>query len=355
MEKLLVEGKNLTDAGIEKAVAILAQGGVIAFPTETVYGIAARADKDIAVNRLYSLKGQRQDKPFSIALGDPRLALSRYFLPLDPFGYKLVENFWPGPLTIVYYQKEEADKKIGIRIPDHFIASQILKRIDFPIFLPSANRSNQKEALAGSEVEAIFGSSIDLIIDAGKVEHKKPSTVVDLTYKPFKILREGAVSEQEIAAIFITKRILFVCTGNSCRSPIAEYLLREYLKREKGALAQRYQIFSAGIAANQGASPSSKSQKIMSEYEGIDMSGFKATQITRQMILSSDYIFAMEDFQVESIINKVPSAKARVFNLKKLLPSGSDYIPDPIGQSTAFYQDVYQIIKKSVLELVEWL
>ncbi len=353
MEKFIVDAQNLKEAEIKKAADILMQGGIIAFPTETVYGLAARADRKDAVERLYSLKRRPPDKPFSVALADVSVAVNQYFSVLAPFGYRLIESFWPGPLTLIYYQKTSG--KIGIRVPSGFVASKILEQVNFPVFLPSANRSGRKEAVSADEVEEIFDQELDLIVDGGRIQNRKASTVIDLTYKPFKILREGLISEDKIAAVFIKKRILFVCTGNSCRSPVAEYIFRECLKKEKGIFAQRYEIISAGISAVEGMPPAEDAKRVVQQEENIDISQSKAAQVTDEMILSSDYIFTMEDSQLNYILKQVPSAQARVFNLKRFLPVDSADIPDPIGKSYGFYKNVYNIIKEATSELVDWL
>ncbi|MCF7874621.1 MAG: threonylcarbamoyl-AMP synthase [Candidatus Omnitrophica bacterium] len=354
MEKVAVNENNFKQSDIEKAANMLSQGKIVAIPTETVYGLAARTDKKTAVARLYSLKGRPLDKPFSIALADSGQAINQYFLTLNPFGYRLIEKFWPGPLTLIYYQKPEG--KIGVRIPANFAARNILKQLKTAVYLPSANLSGQKEAVSADEVEDAFNGNIDLIVDGGQPRYKKSSTVIDLTYKPFKILREGVVSERQIASIFIRRRILFVCTANSCRSPVAEYLLRRYLEKEKRAFLQRYEIISAGIAASDRMHPPEYIQKIMKSQEGLDIAEFKANQVTKQMVFSSDYIFTMEDSQKEYIIKQVPSARARVFNLNRFLPfNDREKIPDPIGKDFAFFETVYDRIKKAIVELVDWL
>ncbi|MCF7916985.1 MAG: threonylcarbamoyl-AMP synthase [Candidatus Omnitrophica bacterium] len=354
MKKITVDSRKIKKSSIRKAAKMIAKGKIVAIPTETVYGLAARADRDETVRRLYALKERPKEKPFSVALADPNIAVNQYFLTLPPFGYRLIENFWPGPLTIVYYQKSEG--KIGVRIPSHSIANSILQQLDFAVFLPSANRSGQDETISAAEVEEVFGDDIDLIVDGGRTDDKKSSTVIDLTYKPFKILREGLVTEKQIASIFIKRRILFVCTGNCCRSPMAEYLLKSYLQKEKPALSQRYEIISAGIAAPEGKHPPGPLQEIMKKQEGIDISRSEATKLTKQMVLSSDYIFTMENSQRARIVKQVPAAAPRVFNLNKFLPpSAESTIPDPIGKSFIFYENVYNVVKRAIVELVDWL
>jgi len=241
-------------------------------------------------------------------------------------------------------------------LPAYVITNEILTELGDAVYLPSANISGQKEAISALEVEDAFGSQLDLIVDGGKCTYSQPSTVVDLTSCPFKVLREGVVDERDIIKIFVRKRILFVCTGNSCRSPMAQFLLHKYLKKVQPYFDERYEIISRGISAPEGLKASSSVVSILKEKEGLDASEFYAQRLDRSTILSSDLIFCMEDAQVKYILEVEPKAEGRVFNLKKFLPLGAENdIPDPVGRNLAVYREVYQIIKEAVLELKDWL
>jgi tRNA threonylcarbamoyl adenosine modification protein (Sua5/YciO/YrdC/YwlC family) len=354
MKKITINPSKVDFSLLKEAVKIIKEGGIVAIPTETVYGLAARADKEEVVERLYDVKQRDRAKPFSYVVDNVKKAIDGYFSVLPPFGYRLIENFWPGPLTIVYYSLDE--KKIGVRVPSHVIAQYILREVNCAVYLPSANISGQKEVSSAEDVENIFNGNIDLIVDGGKSLYSKASTVIDLTYHPFKILREGVVTEKEIIETFIKKRILFVCTGNTCRSPMAEFLLKKYLLEKKPYLSQRYQIISRGTFSLDGQPASSIVIDIMREKEGLEMNGFSSNRLNREIILSSDLIFTMEDTQKDYVLKIEPTAEGRVFNLKKFLPPDLEKdIPDPIGKNYKFYEEVYSLIKKAILELKEWL
>lgn len=339
---------------VKQAAEIISQGGIVALPTETVYGLGGRADKKEVVDKLYALKRRPKDKPLSFVLDSADKAIRNYFDIFPPFGYRLIEKFWPGPLTIIYYTSE--DKKIGVRVPSHVVANAVLRMLNFPIYLPSANISGEKEAVNASQVESIFDGKIDLIVDSGNCKYSQSSSVVDLTQKPFKVLREGVISEDEIVKVFIKKRILFVCTGNSCRSPMAQFLLEKYLQQTKVYFKERYEIISRGISAFAGMKASLPTVNILKEKEGIDIHDFYAKKLDRYILLSSDLIFTMEDAQSDYILKFEPKVEGRVFNLKKFLPSELEKdIPDPIGKSDAVYQEVYFLIKTAILELRDWL
>ncbi|MBU2044765.1 MAG: threonylcarbamoyl-AMP synthase [Candidatus Omnitrophica bacterium] len=354
MKTLVIDPKNINQSLVEQAVTKLSEGGIVSLPTETVYGLACRVDNQAAVNRLYELKARPKDKPFSLALGSVDEVFKSYFDVLPPFAYRLIEKFWPGPLTLVYYTRD--DKKIGIRVPAQEITQRILQDLGLAVFLPSANLSGQKEAVTAKEVEDTFGSKIDLIVDGGPADLSTASTVLDLTQKPFKVLRDGSISEEDIAKVFIRKRILFVCTGNSCRSPMAQYLLEKYLRETKLYFEDRYEIISRGISAPEGLAASGAVVDILKSKEGVDIRDFSARRLTRQIVFSSDLIFTMEDRQADYILNSIPSASGRVFNLKKFLSPGSEQdIPDPISQPMPVYEKVYSLIKEAILELRDWV
>lgn len=353
MKKISIDARNIDQALIKTAAQIIIQGGVVAIPTETVYGLAGLTNQEVA-KRLYTIKKRANDKPFALAFGDVSKAISNYFEVMPPFGYRLIEKFWPGPLTIVYYNSK--GENIGIRVPAHAIASEILKEVNKAVYLPSANLSGEKDSLTASEVEAAFDGNVDLIVDGGKCDYSKVSTVLDLTFKPFRVLREGAVSEEEIAKIFIRKRILFVCTGNSCRSPMAQYLLEKYLKEDRPYFDERYEIISAGTSAYSGAKISSLVEDILSDKENIDTGAFRSRLLDRYNLLSSDLIFTMEDRQRQYVLNFEPSTEGRVFSLKEFLPEQfKKDIPDPIGRDINFYDEVYSLIKEAILELRDWV
>jgi tRNA threonylcarbamoyl adenosine modification protein (Sua5/YciO/YrdC/YwlC family) len=354
MKRITIDPGDIDAAFIREIRDQILQGKIVALPTETVYGLAVRADKKEAVQRLYEIKERPPDKPFTLTVGSIHEAYSLYFSILPPFGYRLMERFWPGPLTLIYYSPE--DEKVGVRVPAHRVAQEVLKGVGAPVYLPSANISGMPDATTAGEVEAALGEAVDLIVDSGPSHYARPSTVLDVTFYPFKMLRRGVVTEREIIEVFVKKRIIFVCTGNTCRSPLAEYLLKKYIALEKPYLKERCEIFSYGVGALEGSGPTSPIVTLLSEKEGLDARSFLSQRLDRETVLSSDLIFTMEEFHAKQIIQMEPTAAPRILPLRKFLPAEFEKdIPDPIGKSAQVYEEVYSLLKLAVLELVDWL
>ena len=193
---------------IQKAVDILRAGGVIAFPTETVYGLAGDATSDRAVNKIYDLKGRDTEKPLSIQV--PDLETLWQYVDKNDVAEALARHFWPGPLTMVCKCKRgtaissfvnKGGATLGVRMPQHPVALTLLKAFGKPLAVPSANLSGKAPATTVAQVEKIFGDALDFYLDGGDSDVGTPSTVVDVSEGAVQVLRQGAIDLADIQKV----------------------------------------------------------------------------------------------------------------------------------------------------------
>lgn len=194
----------VTDAGsISEAVRLLREGGLVCFPTDTVYGIGAAAGNDGAVRRLYAAKGRSPDKPLPLLLADAGEA--RGVAEVTPLGRTLAARFWPGGLTIVMRKSLSyrslalagADR-VALRVPDHDLVRAIVRGLGEPVTGTSANRAGARAPVSAAEAAFQLGEVVDLIVDGGRCQRRVESTVIDITSEVPKVVREGAVSREEV-------------------------------------------------------------------------------------------------------------------------------------------------------------
>ena len=189
---------------IEGAADILRTGGLVAVPTETVYGLAGNGLDEQAVSEIYRVKGRPEVKPLSLMVHDAS-AMERYCRDVPPAAYVLAEKYWPGPLTIVLRAKEDVPsivraggETVGLRCPDHPKTLELLAACGLPLAAPSANPSGAPSPKTAAEVYAYFDGQIQGIIDGGACGIGRESTIIDLSTRPFRILRQGALPAEEI-------------------------------------------------------------------------------------------------------------------------------------------------------------
>ncbi len=195
MKIVKINSKEPENEKMELAKKVLKNGGIIVYPTDTVYGIGANIFDEKAVQKVYSAKKRPQTKPLSICLS--RIEDIKEVACIDRDTEKIVSKILPGPFTLILNKKEGISSlltagkdKIGVRIPDSNICKELSK--EFPITTTSANISGMKVPESAVGVLKQLGDSIDLILDAGVFEHAVPSTVIDMTVFPPKILRKGS-------------------------------------------------------------------------------------------------------------------------------------------------------------------
>ncbi len=195
----------VTEQEIEKAAQILRKGGLVAFPTETVYGLGADASNPAAVKKIFAAKGRPADHPVIVHVAGTS-DLKHWAAEVPRCAWLLAEKFWPGPLTMVLKRAKRVSDLItggqdtvGLRVPSHPVAQQLLKAFGGGIAAPSANRFGRLSPTTAQHVREELGDAVDLVLDGGPCDVGIESTIVDLTRETPALLRPGRISAQQIA------------------------------------------------------------------------------------------------------------------------------------------------------------
>ena len=203
-EILKISADNSEEKILTRAAEILAGSGIIAYPTETFYGLGADATNLKAIEKIFAVKGRNFKNPISLIIGQTD---DVYYLVKDipESAQKLMAAFWPGALTIVFSASDKVSSlltagtgKIGLRISSHPGALAIVQKLKKPLTATSANLSGAPECSLASDVADQIGDKIDAIIDCGQTQGGKASTIIDVTCDPSTILREGAITRKMI-------------------------------------------------------------------------------------------------------------------------------------------------------------
>ncbi len=351
---------------VHLAVQALAEGRLVAFPTETVYGVAASALDESAVARLLQVKGRREGHPLTLAIKSADDAVD-YVPDIAPLARRLARRCWPGPITLVLeddhpdsavqqlpesvQQAVSPNGTIGLRVPAHPVLQSVLRLSAGPLVLSSANRSGQGDAVTAKEVVQTLGGDIELVIDDGRCKFAQPSSVVRVHEGGFEVLRAGVFSEtalKRLSGLFI----LLVCTGNTCRSPMAEAMMKKKVADKLGCKPQELEdrgimIASAGIAAMAGGRSATEAVQAMRERE-LEVSQHESQPLSERLARHADLVITMTHGHRDAVIAQWPDAAPRTFTL---CVDGRD-VADPIGGPIEWYRRCADEIDK---ELDRWV
>ena len=210
-------GAGDTDAAAE----IIASGGLVAVPTETVYGLGGNGLSPAAIGKIYEVKGRPSVKPISLLVGGV-CSIGKYCKNVPRAAYALGDKFWPGPLTMVLNAGESVPDMllaggdtVGLRCPCHPLTLEVIEKSGLPLAAPSANLSGEKSPKTAGEVLGYFDKIIDAVLDGGTCAIGLESTIIDLSCTPYKILRRGALSGEDIADALVSDMYIIGITGGT--------------------------------------------------------------------------------------------------------------------------------------------
>lgn len=201
MKLMQADEKNPEPEVIEKAAKVLQLGGLVVYPTETLYGLGANVMDMGAVQRVFETKGRLHKKPISIMFRD--LEHAEKYASFNKTAHKLAELLLPGPLTMILPAKIPlgemfGGEKIAVRISSNKVVQKIFEKIKFPITATSANVSGKADPICAQDAVDQIGEAVDIVLDSGRCEHSRPSTVIDITGDEVTVLREGAIPKSRI-------------------------------------------------------------------------------------------------------------------------------------------------------------
>ena len=348
---------------VREAGRALAQGSLVIFPTETVYGVGANLLSREATESLSRLKDRTPDKPFTLHLADPSDA-ARYAGPLSPLARRLILKTWPGPLTLVVPDRRETRGEpaglveealyyqgcIGLRCPDHEVGRAILREAGVPVAGSSANLAGRPAPRTLAEALADLVDKVPLAVDGGPTPYARASTVVRIREDDtFEVLREGAITARRVERLART-RLMFICTGNLCRSPMAAGLAARKLAGHFGCepeeLPERgIDVASAGTGTGPGYQASPRAIEAMAE-RGIDIRDHHSQPITVDALLASDYIWCMTREHMDAVLTTAPEVAGRVAVLD---PSGRS-VADPMGGDLDAYRSCARQMEEAITQ-----
>ncbi|MCK4653558.1 MAG: Sua5/YciO/YrdC/YwlC family protein [Candidatus Cloacimonetes bacterium] len=321
--------------------------------TGSMFGVGCSAFSEVAVKKIDILKKRNQGKGYIVLI--PEIDwLERYKIRYHPKIRRLLQQYWPGELSIILNDPEDKFKlvsqnqKVAFRIPTSSFLREFIKKIDKPIVSTSINLSEEVPYKKVKDIIDQKSDWFDFAVIPGdiKAQSSVPSTVIDCTDAKLTCIREGKITFDNIKRSFENPQILFICTANICRSPMAEFYLKTLIQKNKLSFC----VKSAGFL-NGGRQISENSEKVLKENE-IDASKHISTQINEELILDSWLVLTMTIQHKLYLLDYFPNIENKVFTLSEFTGYQID-VDDPYGLEIYFYRETYEKIRERIDNLLD--
>lgn len=358
-------------AEVERAAALLREGGLVVVPTETVYGVAAVASNPEAIRKIRQLRNPvgpsgaaaaEPATPLTPHLAQPAAA-ERYLPAPSELARRMMNKLWPGPVALTFdvpdaqraavcrtLEVREADlfagPRLTLRCPSHPVAADVIHAAGgLPVVVTLAGGDPNAARQVDQFLPAVEGK-VDLVLDAGPTQYSKPSTIIHVGDDGYRIERAGIYDDRIIERLMRTT-LLFVCSGNTCRSPMAEALARKLLADrlrvpQDQLEARGYAVYSAGAYAMPGSRATPAAVDAVGGM-GADLTRHRSRMLTPELVNAADVIYAMGRSHRDAVLALSPAAAGKV----RTLDPEKD-IEDPIGGDGSLYRELAAELEKLI-------
>jgi len=337
---------------VHRVVQALVEGKVVALPTETVYIAAASGLADKAVQRLLALRQGKFDGPATLAVRGVDEVLD-YVPRLPPIGQRLARRCWPGPVTLQLADAHPESAihrlpprvkealvsggEIRVRVPAHETVLSVLRLLAGPVVMIGAHRAAEEASFTAQDVIRQLDAEVDVVLDDGRCKFAQRSSIVRVDDNGFSVVRQGVFNEMNLKRL-ASFMIVLVCTGNTCRSPMAEALLKNRVAERLGCKVAELEergvvVMSAGISAPPGGRAAAEAIQAMQERK-LDLTQHESQPLSERLVKFADCIITMTGGHRDAILQAWPEAEPRVH----LISRGNGDVADPIGGPLELYR-----------------